>query len=474
MDITAWLRGLGLEQYAQSFRENNVDAAVLPALTADDLIGLGVSSIGHRRRLLAAIASAELPQPPTGDARRQPGAAERRQLTVMFSDLVDSTMLASRLDPEELGEVIGVYHRCVADVVGRFDGFLAKYLGDGVLTYFGYPTAHEDDAERAIRAGLEVTRKVGALSGAAEPLRARVGIATGLVVVGEISGGEANAVVGETPNLAARLQAEAPPGGVVIAPATRRLAGDWFSYRDLSARPLKGIAEPMPLTQVLDERSAESRFAATRAPLLTPFVGREQEIGLLLDRWHLARGGEGQVVVLSGEAGIGKSRISEVLREQVGDAGIRIRYQCSPYYTDTALYPVAAQLRAAAQIEPDDPPATKLDKLERLLVPLEAKADASVPLLADLLALSTTDRYPALTTMGPELRKARTLRALADQLFAVERQRPVLVLLEDAHWIDPTTRELFDSVIEPIGQRRVMLLVTCRPEFRALGEATAM
>ena len=177
--------------------------------------------------------------------------------------------------------------------------------------------------------------------------------------------------------------------------------------------------------------------------------------------------------MLSGEAGIGKSRISEVLREQVGDAGIRIRYQCSPYYTDTALYPVAAQLRAAAQIEPDDPPATKLDKLERLLVPLEAKADASVPLLADLLALSTTDRYPALT-MGPELRKARTLRALADQLFAVERQRPVLVLLEDAHWIDPTTRELFDSVIEPIGQRRVMLLVTCRPEFRALGEATAM
>jgi class 3 adenylate cyclase len=209
----------------------------------------------------------------------------------MFSDLVDSTMLASRLDPEELGEVIGVYHRCVADVVGRFDGFLAKYLGDGVLAYFGYPTAHEDDAERAIRAGLEVTRRVAALSGAGEPLSARVGIATGLVVVGEIAGsGDANAVVGETPNLAARLQAEAPPGGVVNAPTTRRLTGEWFRYLELGARSLKGIAEPMPLTQLLEEQPAESRFAATRAALLTPFVGREQEIGLLLDRWHLARG----------------------------------------------------------------------------------------------------------------------------------------------------------------------------------------
>ena len=243
-------------------------------LTADALIGLGVSSIGHRRRLLAAIAALrslepnppnESPKPPTVDPRQQPGAAERCQLTVMFSDLVDSTMLASRLDPEELGEVIGAYHRCVAEVVGRFDRFLAKYLGDGVLAYFGFPVAHEDDAERAVRAGLEITRAVAALDGGGAPLSARVGVATGLVVVGEISGGEANAAVGETPNLAARLQAEAPPGGVVIAPATRRLAGDWFSYRDLGARPLKGIAEPMRLTQVLDEQSAESRSRVRRA-----------------------------------------------------------------------------------------------------------------------------------------------------------------------------------------------------------------
>jgi class 3 adenylate cyclase len=257
----------------------------------------------------------------------------------MFSNLADSTVLASRLDPEEMGEVIGAYHRCVAGAVSRFDGFLAKYLGDGVLAYFGFPTAHEDDAERAIRAGLEITRTVAALSGGGAALSARVGIATGLVVVGEISGGEPNAVVGETPNLAARLQAEAPPGGVVIAPATRRLTGDWFRYHDLGARPLKGIDEPLPLTQVLDEQPAESRFAATRAALLTPFIGREQEIGLLLDRWRLASEGEGQVVVLSGEAGIGKSRISEILRDRVADAGIRIRHQCSPLLHGHRAFP---------------------------------------------------------------------------------------------------------------------------------------
>ena len=471
MDVAEWLRGLGLEQYAPAFRDNDIDGEVLRRLAGDDLRDLGVISVGHRRRLLDAIAALSDPRPApeaslaTVQTTEVIGAAERRQLTVLFSDLVDSTMLASRLDPEEVGEVIGAYHRCVADVIGRFDGFLAKYLGDGVLAYFGYPTAHEDDAERAIRAGLELSRRVAALCGGGAPLNARVGIATGLVVVGQISGGEANAVVGETPNLAARLQAEAPPGSVVISPATRRLAGDWFRYRELGARRFKGIAEPMPLSQVLDEQPAESRFAATRAALLTPFVGREQEVGLLLDRWRLASEGEGQFVVLSGEAGIGKSRISEIMRERVSDAGTRIRYQCSPYYTDTALYPIVAQLRAAARIEQDDPPATKLDKLERLVVPSQVEADATVPLLADLLAIPPADRYPVLA-MGPELRKVRTLRALADQLFSLARRGPVLVLLEDAHWIDPTTRELIDGLVEPIGHQRVMLLVTCRPEFQ--------
>src|SRR6516162_4213893 len=469
MDVAEWLRGIGLEQYAPAFRDNDIDGEVLRRLTGEDLRELGVASVGHRRRLLDAVAA-------LGNAQLGPGAplppapafapveAERRQLTVMFCDLVDSTMLTSRFDPEELGQVVGAYHRCVADVVRWFDGFLAKYLGDGVLAYFGFPVAHEDDAERAVRAGLELAKAVAGLDGRGVRLSARVGIATGLVVVGEIGGGEPNAVVGETPNLAARLQAEAPPGGVVIAPATRRLAGDWFRFRDLGPRPLKGIAEPVPLAQVLGELSAESRFAAIRAASLTPFVGREQEVALLLDRWHLAGEGEGQVVVLSGEAGIGKSRIAEMVRERVADAGIRIRLQCSPYHTDTALHPVIAQLAVAAKIETDDPPAAKLEKLERLVVPPDSDSEEVVPLLADLLAIPIGDRYPPLT-MAPEARRARTLRALATQLFALSQQRPVLFLVEDAHWIDPTTRELLDSVIEPIARHRVLLLVTGRPEF---------
>ena len=472
MDVAEWLRGLGLEQYAPAFRDNDIDGEVLRRLTGEDLRELGVASVGHRRRLLDAIMALGESQPApevsltSSRALGTAGEAERRQLTVMFSDLVDSTMLASRLDPEELGEVIAAYHRCVADVIGRFDGFLAKYLGDGVLAYFGFPNAHEDDAERAVRAGLEITKAVTALEGGGAPLSARIGIATGLAVVGEIGGAaEANAVVGETPNLAARLQSEAPPGGVVIAPATRRLAGDWFLYRDLGARPLKGIAEPVRLTQVLGERPAESRFAASRAALLTPFVGREQEIGLLLDRWRLTSEGEGQIVVLCGEAGIGKSRIAEILRERVAGAGTRIRYQCSPYYTNTALHPVIGQLTAAARIEAEEAAESKLDKLERVILPAAIGPEVALPLLADLLAIPTGDRYRALA-MGPELRKVRTLQVLADQLFALAERGQVLVLLEDAHWIDPTTRELIDSVIERIGHQRVMLLVTCRPEFQ--------
>jgi class 3 adenylate cyclase/tetratricopeptide (TPR) repeat protein len=470
MDVAEWLRGLGLEQYAPAFRDNDIDGEVLRRLTGEDLRELGVASVGHRRRLLDAVAALRNAQlgpgaPPPPEPAFAPVEAERRQLTVMFCDLADSTVLASLLDPEELGEVVVAYHRCVAGVVGRFDGFLAKYLGDGVLAYFGFPVAHEDDAERAVRAGLEVAQTVAGLDRQGVRLSARVGIATGLVVVGEIGGGEPNAVVGETPNLAARLQAEAPAGGVIIAPATRRLAGDWFCYRDLGPRALKGIAEPVPLTQVLGERAAESRFAAIRAASLTPFVGREQEIALLLDRWHLAGGGEGQVVVLSGEAGIGKSRIAEIVRERVADAGIRIRWQCSPYHTDTVLHPVIAQLTAAARIEMDDPPATKLKKLDRLVVPPDSDSEDVVPLLADLLAIPIGDRYSPLT-MAPETRRARTLRALAAQLFDLSQRRPVLFLVEDAHWLDPTTRELLDSVIEPIARHRVLVLVTGRPEFQ--------
>src|ERR1700726_4211701 len=322
MDIAAWLQGLGLERYVPAFRDNDVDAEVLPELTAEDLISIGVTSVGHRRKLLAAIAAvgaANVAQPPTlpiapADGSPLPfppfpgldpgitgetrvGAeAERRQLTVMFCDLVGSTALSARLDPEDLREVIAAYHRAVAEVVGRFDGFVAKYMGDGVLVFFGYPRAHEDDAERAVRAGLGVIDSVGRLDVQSIELRARVGIATGLVVVGDLIGeGSAleQSVVGETPNLAARLQALAEPGVVVIAAGTRRLVGDLFEYRGLGAVEVKGIAAPVPAWQGLRPRVVASRVEALRGSVLTPLVGRDEEIDLLARRWACAKAGDG-------------------------------------------------------------------------------------------------------------------------------------------------------------------------------------
>jgi class 3 adenylate cyclase len=320
MDVVAWLRGLGLDRYAPAFRDNDVDAEILPELTADDLIGLGVTSIGHRRKLLAAIAAlgTDIPAATVPAAPRDPPAqadAERRQLTVMFCDLVGSTALAARLDPEDLREVIAAYHRSVAEVVAGFDGFVAKYMGDGVLVYFGYPRAHEDDAERAVRAGLGLIDAVGRLDVKSVKLQARVGIATGLVVVGDLIGqgsAQEQSVVGETPNLAARLQALAEPDAVVIAAGTRRLVGDLFEVCDLGAVEVKGIAAPVPAWQVLRPSVVASRFEALRGSALTRLVGRDEEIDLLLRRWVRAKAGDGQVVLISGEPGLGKSRLTAV------------------------------------------------------------------------------------------------------------------------------------------------------------------
>ena len=345
MDVAAWLRGLGLEQYTPAFRENDVDGEVLPDLTAEDLIGLGVNSIGHRRKLLAAIAALGA-EPTRGLAQPAASAtstpvsppvseAERRQLTVMFCDLVGSTVLSARLDPEDLREVIGAYHRCCADLVTEAGGFVAKYMGDGVLAYFGYPLAHEHDAEHAVRAGLALVEAAPKLATAAGvPLQVRVGIATGLVVVGDLIGAGAaqeQAVVGETPNLAARLQALAEPGAVVIADGTRRLLGNLFELKDLGARDLKGIAGPVRAWAALRARSVVSRFDALHTTGLTALVGREEESELLLRRWSRAKTGEGQVVLLSGEAGIGKSRLTAALLERLAaEPHTRLRYFCSP------------------------------------------------------------------------------------------------------------------------------------------------
>ena len=359
MDVGAWLRSLGLERYEAAFRDNEIDGAVLPSLTAEDLKDLGVAIVGHRRKLLDAIAALRADasvQPSPADAVPAPDriakdTAERRQITVMFSDLVGSTALATRLDPEDLREVIAAYHKCAADIVRGFGGFVSQYLGDGVLVYFGYPQAHEDDAERAVRAGLELIAAVAGLKTRVS-LQTRVGIATGLVVVGDLvdaGGSQERGIIGETPNLAARLQGLAEPNMLVMAEGTRKLLGNLFELEDLGAKELKGIAGPMRVWAVLRASSVESRFEALHAAGLTALVGREEEFEILLRRWSRAKSGEGQVVLLSGEPGIGKSRLTVALQEHLkGEPHTRMRYFCSPQHADSAFYPVVAQLERAA------------------------------------------------------------------------------------------------------------------------------
>jgi len=472
MDVAGWLQGLGLERYEAVFRDNEIDWEVLPQLTSEDLREIGVVAIGHRRKLLAAIGAlgAEMPSAVTASSRDAPvpADAERRQLTVMFCDLVGSTELSARLDPEDLREVITAYHRAVADVVGNLDGYVAKYMGDGVLVYFGYPRAHEDDAERAVRAGLGVVDAVARLDVKSVKLHARVGIATGLVVVGDLIGegsAQEQSVVGETPNLAARLQALAEPDAVVIAAGTRRLVGDLFEYRDLGAVELRGIAAPMPASQVLRPSAVASRFEALRGAALSPLIGRDEELDLLLRRWARSKAGDGQVVLVSGEPGIGKSRIAAAFAERLhAEPHLRLRYFCSPYHQDSALYPFIDQLGRASEFARDDPPAAKIEKLEALLARAEPP-DEDAALLADLLSLPASERHP-LPNLSPQRKKERTLEALVRQLEGLARQQPVLMIFEDAHWIDPTSRELLDLAVERVRNLPVLLMVTFRPEFQ--------
>jgi class 3 adenylate cyclase/predicted ATPase len=471
--IADWLEKLGLSEYTQRFAENDIDFTILPDLTDQDLKELGVS-LGHRRRLLRAIANLELEKGastiPTAAA---PAAApvvqdtaERRQVTVMFSDLVGSTALSARMDPEDLREVIAAYHKCVAEIVRSLDGFVAQYLGDGVLVYFGYPQAHEDDAERAVRSGLELTAAVSGLKTRAS-LQTRVGIATGLVVVGDLmDSGNApeRGIVGETPNLAARLQGIAEPNMVVIAEGTRKLLGNLFDLEDLGARELKGIAGAVRAWAALRASAMESRFEALHASGVTALVGREEECELLLRRWARAKGGEGQVVLLSGEAGIGKSRLTAAVLESIDDEPhTRLRYFCSPQHTDSALYPIIGQLERAAGLARDDTPQVKLDKLDAVLAHGSASAQDAA-LIAEMLSLPNDGRYPALD-LTPQQRRQKTMEALTAQLEALTRQRPVLQIFEDAHWSDPTSLEVFGRDVDRIRTLRGLLLVTFRPEF---------
>ena len=362
MDIADWLRSLGLEQYEPAFRDNAIEGSVLPRLTRDDLKDIGVAQVGHRRKLLDAIAALEEPAPaPTlsaGDPVNSAAAAtggERRQLTVMFCDLVGSTALSEKLDPEELRSLLHAYRTLCGDVIARYDGFVARYVGDGILTYFGWPTAHEEDAERAVRAALEIVHTVKRAS-STEDLSVRIGIATGPVVVGETAGAgdQSKLAVGSTPNLAARLQGLAAADQIVIAASTRRLVGNAFELTDLGEHDLKGIAEPVHAWRVERALVTESRFDANRGgSALTPLVGREEELDLLLRRWSQARDGEGQVVLLSGEPGIGKSRILSALRERLEAQGVQaLRFQCSPYYVNSAFWPSHRQLRTGVEVHP--------------------------------------------------------------------------------------------------------------------------
>jgi predicted ATPase/class 3 adenylate cyclase len=470
--LDEWLDTIGLGRYAALFADNDIDLQILPELGESDFEKLGIS-LGHRKKLLKAIAAldGQTQAAQTAVAAATRPEAERRQLTVLFCDLVGSTALAARLDPEDMGRLIRVYQNTCAEAVERWGGHVAKYMGDGVLAYFGWPQAHEDDAERAARAGLELTAAVGGLqAGDGMPLAARVGIATGPVVVGELIGegaAQEEAVIGETPNLAARLQALAAPGTVVISQATRRLVGGLFELADLGPQRLKGFAEPLVAWRVEGEGRAEGRFEALHGEHLTPLVGREHELGILLERWGWARDGDGQVVLISGEPGIGKSRLIRTFRERLGaEPYTPLSHYCSPYHINSALYPVIGLLERAARLERDDPPEAQLAKLEAVLGRASERPDEVVPLLAALLGVPTEERYPALT-LTPEVQKRRTLQALVEQVAGLAAQQPVLALYEDVHWIDPSTLELLGLVVERIQRLPVLVLITFRPEFQA-------
>ena len=473
MSVGGWLRNLGLGRYESAFIENAIDTDVLPELTEGDLEKIGIP-LGDRKRLIKAI-KAMTSGSPSETRENAPNdysariTAERRHLTVMICDLVDSTALSARLDPEDMGAVIDAFQAACARITLASDGFLADFRGDGILAYFGYPRAHEDDAERTVRAALDIAAAVARLkTRAEEPLSVRIGIATGLVVVGDL-GGEGklreHTVVGDTPILAARLQALAEPGTVVVAASTRRLLGDLFRMRDVGLHKVKGIAEPIAAWAVDGVSSSQSRFEAIHAAGLSDLIGREEELEFLLKRQRLAWKGEGQIVLIAGEPGIGKSRLAAALEERIADEPhTALLYQSSPHHTNSALYPFIAQLERAAKFKADDTSEQRLDKLEALLAIAGPRVQDKAPLFAALLSIPFGHRFPKLTHNLAQ-RRRQTLAALLDQFESLARQKPILLLFEDTHWADATTLELLGLVVERTRHLPALAVFTLRTEF---------
>lgn len=470
------LNQLGLGKYKEAFVQNDVDLRALSHLTEADLRELGVS-LGHRKIILAVVNELspaslilETSQRSIPESPQEP-TADRRLLSVFFCDLVGSTALSAQLDPEDMHELIRRYQDSVAGAVARFGGYVAKYLGDGVLAYFGWPMSYEDHAERAIRAGLQALAAVEAFqSPNGSQLKARIGIASGQVVVGDIAGSSANergSIAGDTPNLAARLQGAAEPGQIVVADSTRRLAGQSFQIESLGAQELKGFSSPVTLFAVRGEREMESRFDAAHASALSKFIGRNSEIGMLLERWEMAKGGQGQAVFVSGEAGIGKSRLVDALEERLHeDLHEEIRLQCSPYHAASAFYPVIQRLNRFAGFSPADDRATRAEKFHLILDRYGENAGDVGPAYAELLSLDVGDAYKP-PNLSAQQRKDLIVRTVAKRLLHAAKIAPVLFVVEDAHWIDPSTGEVLKEVVNRLHGAAILVIVTHRPEWTA-------
>jgi class 3 adenylate cyclase/predicted ATPase len=482
-DVGQWLDSLGLGQYAEAFEENAIAWATLPELDHELLKEVGVKPVGHRVAILKAIRSLDSDGDIAPDQHeqlsrtRQPtptGEAERRQLTVMFCDLVGSTTFSTQLDPEDLRDVITSFQDKCRKAIQRYEGFIARYMGDGMLVYFGYPQAHEDDAERAVRAGLAIVRSMAELNAGIGKrhevvLAVRVGVATGSVVVGDIVGegaAEEAAVIGETPNLAARLQGVADANQVVVASATQRLLGALFEYDDLGPHELKGIVQPVQVWRVMREGDIDNHYEAKRVGGRLPLVGRQEELGLLVRSWEASKEGHGQAVLIQGEAGIGKSRLLEALREHVaGENYIWVAIRCSPYHANSTLYPVIEHMKRVMGWKQGDGAEEKLEKLETALEGQSLPLQEAVPLYAELMSLPLPEGRYAPLELSAKQQREQTLDAISGWLLEEAERTPVLDVWEDLHWADPTTLELLELYIEQSPTVSMLNVLVYRPEF---------